>query len=121
MITRRGFLPPILDDFLLFRRQVWQLRLWVRVFMQGRSFGLIGEIARLFRFGFLQRFRFLPIILDRICNGLGGLGYRRRSQREESVLWQAAFLVFLAAAARTRIIASNFHRPFVPTFAEGRQ
>src|ERR1035441_752488 len=92
MITRRGFLPPILDDFLLFRRQVWQLRLWVRVFMQGRSFGLIGEIARLFRSGFLQRFRFLPIILDRIGDGLGGLSYRRRSQREESVLWQAAFL-----------------------------
>jgi hypothetical protein len=89
--------------------------------MQGRSFGLIGDIPRLFRFDFIQRFRFLPIILDRICDGLGGLGYWRRSHRDKLVLWQAAFLVFLAAAARTRIIASDFHRPFVPTFAGGRQ
>jgi hypothetical protein len=37
------------------------------------------------------------------------------------VLWQAAFLVFLAAAARARIIASSFHLPFVPTFVEGWQ
>src|ERR1019366_3040075 len=121
MITRRGFLPPILDDLLLFWRQVWQLRLWARVFMQGRSFGLIGDIPRLFRSDFIQRFRFLPIILDGICDGLGGRSYWRRSHRDKLVLWQAAFLVFLAAAARTRIITPSFHRPFVPTFAEGRQ
>src|ERR1035437_1406749 len=121
MITRRGFLPPILDDLLLLRRQVWQLRHWARVFMQGRSFGLIGDIPRLFRFDFSQRFRFLPIILDWNCDGLRGLSYWRRSHRDKLVLWQAAFLVFLAAAARTRIIASSFHLSFVLTFAEGRQ
>jgi hypothetical protein len=121
MITRRGFLPPILDDLLLFRRQVWQLRLWVRLFMQGRPFGLIGGIPKRFRFDFIQCFRFLRIILDRSGDGLGRLSYRRRSHRDKLVLWQAAFFVFLATAARARIIASDFHRPFVPTFAEGRQ
>src|ERR1035441_3148749 len=121
MITRRGFLPPILDDLLLFRRQGWQLRLWARGFRQGGSFGLIGEISRLFCSAFIQRFRFLPIILDGICDGLGGLSYWRRSHRDKLVLWQAAFLVFLAAAARTRIITSNFHLSFVLTFAEGQQ
>ena len=81
-ISWRGFLPPILDYFLLFRRQVWQVLLWAWVFLQRRTFGLIGGIPRLFRFDFIQCFRFLPILLDRSCDGLGGLRYWRRSHRD---------------------------------------
>src|ERR1039458_9042824 len=81
VINRRGFFPPILDDLLLFRPPLWQLLLWTRVFMQGRSLALVRDIPRLLRFDFIRYFRFLPISFDRSRDGLGGLSCWRRSHR----------------------------------------
>jgi hypothetical protein len=50
--------------------------------MPGRSFGLIGDIPRLFRFDVIRYFRFLPITLDRNCDRLGGLRCWRRRHRD---------------------------------------